>query len=217
MPLPCDHHHVGLVAVDLGDVLAQPARGGAGVELGLDHDPAADDVQPAGEPQHRGDLGLAAAGLRDLSARQLGLHLCCHRHVADPFTRVNHPRTPSQPSGADQSAPMIRGVRRGQPHRVVPRGPVAAGDVGDHQLGADTCGQFLRSSVGCRDVPRRRARCARAGPERARPAPSGGPPGRTRAVSPACSLEVQHDHDAGVGCRPAPRAAPGPSGAASPR
>ena len=34
-----DHHHVGLVAVDVGDVLAQSPRGGAGVELGLDHDP----------------------------------------------------------------------------------------------------------------------------------------------------------------------------------
>ena len=40
---------------------AQPAGGGRGVELGLDHDPAADDVQAAGEPQHRRDLGLAVS------------------------------------------------------------------------------------------------------------------------------------------------------------
>ena len=87
-----DHGDVGGVAVDLGDVRAQPAGGGAGVELGLDHDLAADDVQAAGEAQHGGDLGLAAAGLGDLGAGQLGLHLCRHRHAADPATRVNHPR-----------------------------------------------------------------------------------------------------------------------------
>ena len=99
------HHDVGLVAVDLGDVRAQPPGRGAGVELGLDHDPAAHDVQPAGEPQHRRDLRLAAAGLRDLGARQLRLHLCRHRHGADPVTRVNDPR--AQDPGVTPPA-MIR-------------------------------------------------------------------------------------------------------------
>ena len=76
------HHDVGLGAVDLGDVLAQATRRGTRVELGLDHDASADDVEPSGEPEHRGDLGLATAGLRDLGARQLRLDLCRHRHGA---------------------------------------------------------------------------------------------------------------------------------------
>jgi hypothetical protein len=38
------------MAVDLGDVPAQPAGGVGGVELGFDDDVAADDVQAAGEP-----------------------------------------------------------------------------------------------------------------------------------------------------------------------
>ena len=85
------HDDVGLVAVDLGDVLAQPARAGAGVELGLDHDPAAHDVEATGEPQHGGHFGLPAAGLRDLGGGELCLHLCRHRHVSDPATSVNDP------------------------------------------------------------------------------------------------------------------------------
>ena len=67
-PAGGQHEHVAGVAVDLGDVLAQPAGGRAGVELGLDDDPAADDVQPAGEPQQRRHLRLAAAGLGDRRA-----------------------------------------------------------------------------------------------------------------------------------------------------
>ena len=86
-----DHHDVGGVAVDLGDVAAQPTGGGAGVQLGLDDDPAADDVQAAGEPEHRGDLGLAATGLRHLRAGQLCLHLCRHRHASDPATSSTFP------------------------------------------------------------------------------------------------------------------------------
>jgi hypothetical protein len=75
-----DHDHVRLVAVDLGHVGAQPTRRGAGVELGLDDDLAVHDVQAAREPEHRGDFGLAAAGLGDLRVGQFGLHLCRHRH-----------------------------------------------------------------------------------------------------------------------------------------
>ena len=80
------HHHVGRVAVDLGDVGAETAGRGAGVEFGLHDDAAAHDVQAAGEAEHRGDLGLAAAGLGDLGGGELCLHLCRHSHGANPAT-----------------------------------------------------------------------------------------------------------------------------------
>ena len=78
--------YVGAVAVDLGDVLAEAARGGAGVELGLHHDATAHDVQPAREPEHGRHLGLATTGLRYVRAGQFSLHLCRHRHASDPAT-----------------------------------------------------------------------------------------------------------------------------------
>ena len=79
-PAGGQHDHVAGVAVDLGDVAAQPARGRAGVELGLDHDPAPDDVQPTGEPQHRRDLGLAVTRLDDGQPAELVLHQGRQRH-----------------------------------------------------------------------------------------------------------------------------------------
>ena len=86
--------HLALVPEDLGDVLAQAARGGRGVELGLDDDLAADDVQARREAQDRRDLGLAAAGLGDLQARELVLHRCRHRHArasCHPRQQPSHP------------------------------------------------------------------------------------------------------------------------------
>src|SRR5690606_31742782 len=54
-----DDDDVAGVAVELGHRLPQPTRGDTEVELGLDDDPAGDDVQPPGEAQGRGDLRLA--------------------------------------------------------------------------------------------------------------------------------------------------------------
>ena len=51
------------VAENLADIGPQPPRRGAGVELRLNHDPTADDVQAASKPQRRGNLRLAVAGL----------------------------------------------------------------------------------------------------------------------------------------------------------
>jgi hypothetical protein len=91
-PVALHHDHVGALAVDLGDVLAEASGRCPGVELGLDHDPSPDDVQATGEPERRGDLGLAAARLRDRGAGQLRLDLSSHRHAADPATLVNDRR-----------------------------------------------------------------------------------------------------------------------------
>ena len=139
MPLPCTIATSLLVAEDLGDVLAQPTGRGAGVELGLHHDLAADDVQAAGEPEHRRDLGLAAAGLGDVGVGELRLHLSRHRHGADPATRVNNPR-PSRWSRRELDAVREdRGVRRGELARD--RGaamPSSRGDVGDDAAGRRT-------------------------------------------------------------------------------
>ena len=171
------HHDVGLVAVDLGDVPAQPSGGGAGVELGLDDDLAADDVQPAGEPQHRGDLGLAAAGLGDLGGGELCLHLCRHRHAQILACRsITRGRPPSD--GA---------VRRGQ--LLADRAaadPSAPGDVGDHQ--PRPAGRPPRLPGPTRSVDRGAVGehgVDGAGRGRARAARRGGPRARSRAVSPA--------------------------------
>jgi hypothetical protein len=68
------------VAEDLGDVGAQAPRGGAGVELGLDDDRPADDVQAAREAQQGRHLRPAAAGLGHVDPAQLVLDRCRHRH-----------------------------------------------------------------------------------------------------------------------------------------
>ncbi|CAH0271108.1 hypothetical protein SRABI128_03396 [Microbacterium sp. Bi128] len=54
-----DHDDLALVAVHLGDGGAQPPGGRCEVDFGLDHYPARDNVQPAGEAEHRRYLGLA--------------------------------------------------------------------------------------------------------------------------------------------------------------
>jgi hypothetical protein len=68
------------VAEHLADVLDEPSCGGVGVELRLDHDAPAHQVQAAGEPQQRRNLGLAAAGLQHRQSAQLVLDHTCHRH-----------------------------------------------------------------------------------------------------------------------------------------
>jgi hypothetical protein len=76
------HGDVGRMSVDLGDVLAQSARGGTCVDLRLDNDATTHDVQSAGEPQHRGHLGLAAARPCHHEVSELVLHSCGHGHRA---------------------------------------------------------------------------------------------------------------------------------------
>ena len=70
------------VPIKLVDVLAQAPRDARRVEFRLDDDAPTDDVQPARETQHRGDLGLAATGLGNFEPAQLVLHRCGHGHRA---------------------------------------------------------------------------------------------------------------------------------------
>src|SRR5689334_2144313 len=80
-PARGEHEELGRVAEHLGDARAQPPGRRSGVELGLDDDPPLGQVQPAGEPEQRGDLGLAAAGLDHLNPAELVLHHAGHRHA----------------------------------------------------------------------------------------------------------------------------------------
>ncbi len=68
------------VSEDLVDIGPQPPRSGAGVELRLNHDATADDVQPTSKSQRRGDFRLAVARLGDLDGRELCFHLSGHGH-----------------------------------------------------------------------------------------------------------------------------------------
>src|SRR3569833_111552 len=79
-----EHHDVGGVTEDLGEVLTQASRRGSGVELRLYHDPSAHNAQASGETQQRRHLGLAAARLHDGQPAQLVLHHAGHRHGCDP-------------------------------------------------------------------------------------------------------------------------------------
>ncbi len=76
------HDQLGGVAENLGHILAEPACRRAGVELSLDHDPPRGQVQPAGEPQQRGYLGLPAARFQDGDPAELVLHQTGHGHSA---------------------------------------------------------------------------------------------------------------------------------------
>src|SRR5690606_24702472 len=76
-----EDENLGLVPEHLADVLDQPAGGGVGVQLRLDHDTPADQVEPAREAQQGGYLGLAAAGLENREPAQLVLNHTRHRHV----------------------------------------------------------------------------------------------------------------------------------------
>ena len=85
-----DHRDVGSHAVDLSEVASHPARDRRRVELGLDGDAVRDDVQPAGESQHRCELGDPYARLRDLDSGQLFFHVSgqCHQVVQSVFRVV---------------------------------------------------------------------------------------------------------------------------------
>ena len=85
-PARGEHDHVAAVSEHLGDVTAQPARGVPGVQFGLDHDPAADDVETTGEAQSGGHLRLPAARLGHLETAELILHQSRQRHTGHPAT-----------------------------------------------------------------------------------------------------------------------------------
>ena len=76
-----DHRDVGAHAVELAEVARHAARDRGRVELRLDGDAAGDDVQPAGEAQHRGELGGSHARLRHLDPRQFFFHVGGQCHV----------------------------------------------------------------------------------------------------------------------------------------
>src|SRR4029077_16437802 len=111
---------LGGMAEHLGHVLPQPAGGGAVVQLGLYHDPAAREVQPPGEAQQRGDLRLAAAWLEHGDAAQFVLHQAGHGHQLTPPRRS--PRKPpaaaadrgaaSRPASPGPPAPACRPAGR---------------------------------------------------------------------------------------------------------
>ena len=132
-----EDEHLGGVAVEVGDVLAQPPGGVGRVELGLDDDAAADDVQPTGEPQRRRHLRLAAARLRDVEPAELVLDPRRHRHgVILPSrrrasalvrrTRLDQSAPPALVPRVDQSSEDVT-VRRGEPQRVMVAGCAALG------------------------------------------------------------------------------------------
>src|SRR5699024_10817977 len=76
-------------------LLAQPASDRSGVQLGLDHNPAADDVQSSGKAQHRGDLRPTRPEFTQLHAAQFVLDVRRHLHkpllssYPDPFTATS--------------------------------------------------------------------------------------------------------------------------------
>src|SRR5918998_6057898 len=76
----CDQVHIGVVAVEFMHLTAQPAGGGAGIQLGFHHDAAGDDVQSTGEAQQGGDLGPPAARLGHPQPTQLVLDGGGHGH-----------------------------------------------------------------------------------------------------------------------------------------
>ena len=82
-----DHHHLGLHAVELLEVLVQPAHGPAVVELGLDNDAPGDDMESSGETQHRGDLGPSLGGVLSGDERKLILDGDRQRHGWAPRGR----------------------------------------------------------------------------------------------------------------------------------
>ena len=84
------HGEVGLLSEDLRQVRPQPSGRRTGVELRLDDDLAADDVQRTAETQHGRGLRFAAARLRDLELVEFVLDGGGHGH-APILTRGDTP------------------------------------------------------------------------------------------------------------------------------
>ncbi len=146
------------VAVDLRDLLAQPAGGRAGVELGLHDDPAGHQVQAAGEAQQRRHLRLAAAGPGHREPGQLVLDRRGHRHAAPE--KIDAYVAPSR-AGSCRAVPSSE-RHRGQ-HQTATRGrdrgvePVRVGDgrpVGEHDVERQSGGVRQQDvEVGLRGEP----------------------------------------------------------------
>ena len=200
------------VPVQLVDLPAQPAGHRPGVHLGLDHHPAADDVQPAGEPQQRGDLGAPAARLGDDQPAQLVLDRGGHRHRGPPGDRFGgrtscestvtsslptrcptRPTRPARRSGRSCRPASTAADRLGQRRRVVPGHRVVGGDRG--QLHPPARGQHAprpRGAAGPAPAPRRRRRAPRppAAPGRAAESTSRCCSGENPAVSPGSGARL---------------------------
>ena len=71
---------VALMTEHFADLGAQAPSDRARIELRLNDDSPAVDMQPAGESQDRRNFRLPVAGLGDLDGRQLCLHLSGHCH-----------------------------------------------------------------------------------------------------------------------------------------
>src|SRR5262249_20413441 len=97
-----EHDQLGRMPEYLDDVLAQPAGRRPGVELGLDHDAAIGQVQPAGEPEQRGYLGLAAARLEHADAAELVLDQAGQRHQSHSPSNIRA-SAPASSSGSCRS------------------------------------------------------------------------------------------------------------------
>ena len=79
---PRGSHHDELTGEpeQIGDRRAQSARRRASVQIDLDHDLAASNVEAPGEPQQGSHLSFAARRFRHGDGRELRLHLRCQRH-----------------------------------------------------------------------------------------------------------------------------------------
>ena len=123
--------------------LLEPPGRHRGVQLRLDHDPPAHQVQAAGEPQNRRDLRLPAAGPGDGEPGDLVLHRCRHRHgpILPCIRKIRSyaaasssgscrrgtvgrgPPAPARPSAPSRSAASVerRRGRARRPRRPAPR------------------------------------------------------------------------------------------------
>ena len=87
-----------------------------GVELRLDHDAARGQVQPAREPQQRGHLRLAAAGLEHGDPAELVLHQAGQRHrLHSPSNICANAPASRRGSWRGDPSPMARSASTSRP------------------------------------------------------------------------------------------------------
>jgi len=70
-------HDLGVHGEQLAQLAMEAAHRSPVVELGLDDDPARDDVQSAGEAEHGGDLRAPLGGVLSVDVRELILDGHC--------------------------------------------------------------------------------------------------------------------------------------------
>ncbi len=98
------------IAVDLPEGPAEPTGESAGIQLGRDDNPPADDVQPPGEPQQRRHLGATTARFAETEPAQLFFHRRGHHHAGNLSTRLQHRSRSGHTDSVD--APVRRGHQR---------------------------------------------------------------------------------------------------------